>query len=111
MRRRPVILLSIFIDSHDEKLDWLVSGELIVNTFEQEIVPIENHILVRVFQCVRTEIDIANPAAKTCVPADLHQQMLLRACGLGGSVGFYSHKVAERAFAEDVIPAADLKRS
>src|SRR5580692_2709469 len=108
LRRRPVILLAIFVHTHYEKLDWLFGGELIVNAFEKEIVPIENHVDVRILQGMWAKIDVTNPPAETGMAPDLHQQMLLSAGRLGSSMGFDTHIVAQRPVAENVIPAAHL---
>src|SRR5579872_481110 len=88
LRWRPVIHLPIFIHTHGEKIDWLFGGELIVDAFEKVVVPIENHVDIRILQGVWPEIDVANPPTETCMAPDLHQQMLLSTRRLGSSMGF-----------------------
>src|SRR5436305_6119317 len=55
------------------------------------------------------KIDVANPSPETRMAADLHQQMLLGARRLRGSMRLHTHVIAQCSRAENVIPAPDLK--
>ena len=107
--RRPVGELLVFVFAHDEDVDGLVGGEFVLNSLEEEVVPVDEDLAWREFDGVVAEFDVADFAAEAGVAADLNQEFLAVARGVVAAVGFDAHVIAERAVEEDVVPAADVE--
>jgi len=70
-------VLPIFIRTHQKELYGLVRREFILNAFALKVVPIQDDLEVRTVQSVYTKVDVSDATPEACVPANLHQQMLL----------------------------------
>ena len=58
---------------------------------------------------MRTKLHITNAPAKTSVPANFYQQVLLGARRFGRAMCFSTHVVSQRAAKKNVIPSTDLQ--
>ena len=96
LRRRPVVLLAIFIRAHGEDIDGFIGGEFVLDSFEEEVVPIEDDVGVDVLSGMRTEVDVADCAAETGVATNLRSADAAWCAPRRSAVGFDAHVVAER---------------
>ncbi len=115
-RRRPIRLLMVLVLAHHKNVHRFARGrrpfrgKLVLDAFEQIVVPVNNDIGGREFERVVAEFNVADAPTKAGVPADLYQQALTIACRVRAAVGLNPHVVPDCAAQKNVVPAADMQR-
>src|SRR5262249_29269369 len=85
----------LFIRTHGENLSRLVRRELVLDPFEQIVVPIQDHTGIGILQSMWTKFHVAYAATEAGVPANFDQQMLLRSRGIACAMRLRTHVVTQ----------------
>src|SRR6185437_1991468 len=104
--QRPVILIAPLIQTHDKNPHWL-PGELVLRAFKEIVIPLENRVVLIEFGSRRPEIDIADLASRSGMPANDHQEMLATLRGFVSPFCLNPFVVAQRPALKNVVPGGD----
>src|SRR6266478_3699406 len=102
LRWRPIRFFVVLVLSHDKNADGLArsgpfDGKLVLDTFEEIVVPGNQDIGRRKFDRLIAKFDVADVAPEAGMPADLHKQTLAVTCRFCAAVRLDSHVIPECA--------------
>src|SRR5690242_20733951 len=81
-RQRPVIFFAPFVAAHDENLDRLFLGEIILRALEKVLIPVQGDVVFIKLGRGRAEVDVADFASTAGMAADDDEQPLAGACSI-----------------------------